>query len=412
MKQIITSLDLGSSSVKIIVGEIYKNELFVLACSEVKSKGVKKGLIVDSEKAALSIKEAFKRAEDVLGIKIDKVIITVPSYYADFIKGEGYTTITRDDKIVNGNDITRALQASVYNRISPNLELVSVSPAEFIINDGEFMKDPKGVTAFKLSVNAILGTVPKKNIYTLISILESLNIKVVDLAFGGQADYFMFRHPEYKDKLGAVINIGAGKTEISIINEDILVGTEVLDAGGRNIDRDISYIYDLSLEDSRKIKEKFALAHKSNASTSEIIDCLTKNDEHIKINQYEVSEIVYSRVREILELSKKQINLLTKKDISYIIITGGTTEIDGFNKVYQEIFGKNAEVTRVETLGVRNNRYSTVIGIIRLYYEKLKFRSRVATTIKEEDQEYMFRDKKKIDGSSLLGKVYSYFFDN
>lgn len=412
MKQIITSLDLGSNSIKIIVGEIYKNELFVLACSEVKSKGIKKGLIVDGEKTALSIKEAFKRAEDVLGIRIDKVIVTTPSYYADFIKGEGYTTITREDKIVNGYDITKALQASVYNRISPNLELVSVSPVEFIINDQEFMKDPKGVTAFKLGVNSILGTVPKKNVYTLISILETLGIKVVDLAFGGQADYFQFRLPEYKDKLGAVINIGAGKTEISIINEEILVSTEVLDAGGKNIDRDISYIYDLSLEDSRKLKEKFSLAHKSNASTSEIVECLTKNGEHIKINQYEVSEIVYSRVREILELSKKQINLLTKKDISYIIITGGTTEIDGFNKVYQEIFGKNALVTRVETLGVRNNRYSSALGTIKLYADKLKFRGLVASTMDEVEQEELFSEKKKIDGNSLLGKVYSYFFDN
>ena len=111
-------------------------------------------------------------------------------------------------------------------------------------------------------------------------------------------------------------------------------------------------------------------------------------------------------------MAKKQINHLTKKDISYIIITGGTTEIDGFDRVYSEVFGKNALVTRIETLGVRNNRYSTVLGVIRLYYEKLKFRSRVAATIREEEQENLFRDKKKIDGSSLLGKVYSYFFDN
>ena len=218
MKQIITSLDLGSSSVKIIVGEIYREELFVLACSEVKSRGIKKGLIVDGDKALISIKEALRRTEEVLGIKIDKLIITTPSYYADFFKGEGYTTITREEKIVNGNDITKALQASVYNRISPNLELVSVSPAEFIVNDQSIIKDPKGLEAYKLSVNSILGTVPKKNVFTLISVLEALGVKVVDIAFGGQADYYEFRKPEYKDALGAVINIGANNTEIIIIN--------------------------------------------------------------------------------------------------------------------------------------------------------------------------------------------------
>lgn len=412
MKQIITSLDLGSNSIKIVVGEIYKDELFVLACTEVRSKGVKKGLIVDSEATMMSLKEAIKRTEDVLGIKLNSVIISIPSYNATFQREEGTTNINREDKKVIGEDITRSLQDSVYNKISPNLELVSITPAEFLINDKELVKDPKGMEAYKLSVSSILGTVPKKNVYTLISILETLGVRVVDLAFGGQADYYAFRSEEYKDKIGAVINIGTNKTEVSIIAEEILVSTEIIDIGGRNIDRDISYIYDLAIDDSRQIKESFALSHKSLASTSEIVTCLTKNNEHIKINQYEVSEIVYSRVREILEMSKKQINLLTKRDISYIIITGGTTEIDGFDKVFGEVFGKNMKVTRLETLGVRNNRYSTVLGIIRLYYEKLKFRNKFATTIREEEQDNMFRDKKKIDGSSLLGKVYSYFFDN
>ena len=79
MKQIITSLDLGSNSVKIVVGEIFKDELFVLACTEVRSNGVKKGLIVDSEAALYSLKEAIKRTEDVLGIKLESMNLSVPS---------------------------------------------------------------------------------------------------------------------------------------------------------------------------------------------------------------------------------------------------------------------------------------------------------------------------------------------
>ena len=139
---------------------------------------------------------------------------------------------------------------------------------------------------------------------------------------------------------------------------------------------------------------------------------MTKSNEHIKINQYEISEIVYSRVREILELSKKQINLLTKKEISYIIITGGCTELEGFSKVCKEVFGKSYEMCNLEKLGVRNNKFSTALGVISYYYYKLKFRDKIATTVDGLEQEEIFREKKKIDESSLLGKVYSYFFDN
>lgn len=412
MKQIITSLDIGTNSIKLIVGEIYKERLFVLAVSKVNTKGIKKGIVVNEEEVSLSLKEAFKEVESVIGSKINKVILCVPSYFASFVKSEGYTTISRDDMIVNGEDITRSLQASVYNRVSPNLELVNVTPMYFIINEKEVVSDPKGMEAFKVSANTMLSMAPKKSIYPLIQILESLGVKVVDLSFGGMCDYFEFRTDDMKKKNTAIINIGHSKTEVSIIKEDVLVSTEVLDIGGRNIDRDISYIYDLKLDDSKKLKETFAVAHKDKSSMNDICEVLTKSEENIKINQYEVSDIVHSRVREILELAKKQINLLTKEEISYIIVTGGITELDGFNLVFKEVFGKNASVSKVSELGVRNNVFSTSLGFIKYYYYKLKFRDKLASTMNEEEQELLFNEKKKIDDSSIMGKVYSYFFDN
>ena len=85
MKEIISSLDIGSSTIKLVVGEVYNNEVNVLSVSEVKSKGVKKGIIVNPEETLVSLKEAFNRTEEMLNIKINKVVLLVPSYYAEFI---------------------------------------------------------------------------------------------------------------------------------------------------------------------------------------------------------------------------------------------------------------------------------------------------------------------------------------
>lgn len=412
MKQIITSLDLGSNSIKLIVGEIYKNKLFVLSSSEVFSSGIKKGVVTNEEKASEALKEAFKRCEDVLGIKIDKVVLVVPSYSASFVKGEGYTTIDRSDNTVTGKDITKALQASVYNRVSKNLELVSVTPVDFIINEEQVVRDPRGMEATRLNVNSILGMIPSKSVDGIINILEKNGIKVVDLAFGGISDYYEFRTNDMAKKQVAVINIGEYKTEVSLIKEDLLIGIDVLDLGGRNIDRDISYAFDITLANSKVLKEEFALAYKSKSSTNEIVEVTNKEGVNIKINQYEISEIAYLRIKDILEEAKKSINHLTKGEISYIIITGGTTEMEGFSKVFSESFGANSKMTTVEDLGVRNNKYSTALGVIKLYSDKLKFRDKVASTVSADDQEMLFSEKKKNSDGSLLGKVYSYFFDN
>ena len=96
-----------------------------------------------------------------------------------------YTKQNNDKNVKNAQKTLAIFRESVYNKIGPNLELVSVTPAEFLVNDKELVKDPKGMEAYKLSVSSILGTVPKKNVYTLINILEALGIRVVDLAFGG-----------------------------------------------------------------------------------------------------------------------------------------------------------------------------------------------------------------------------------
>ena len=410
MKEIISSLDIGSSTVKLVVGEVYKNEVHVLCVSEVKSKGIKKGIITNPEEALISLKEVFTRSEEMLGIKIDKVILLVPSYYAEFIPTEGKSTITNPEGIVESHDIIRTLQACVYNKVPNNKEFIAITPIDFKIGDKK-VKDPKGMKADKLECKAMLSLAPKKNVYTAVSLLENLGIGIVDINFNSVADYFEFRNEDMDKKNTAVINIGEEKTEVSIFKRGVLVETETIDIGGKNIDRDICYIYDINRSRANELKEKFALASKRNASTSWSEEVVTNGEENVKISQYEISEIIYSRIREILELAKKQINLLTKLEISYIIFTGGTTELNDFNLVVDEVFGREMEIYKVREIGCRHNKFSSALGFIKYYHDKLSFRNKLAYTVDEEFQSELLNTK-KTNNSRILGKIYGYFFNS
>ena len=410
MKEIISSLDIGSSTVKLVVGEVYNDEVHVLCVSEVKSKGIKKGLITNPEEALISLKELFDRSEEMLNIKIDKVILIVPSYFAEFLVTEGKSTITNPEGVVESHDIIRTLQACVYNKVPNNKEFIAITPVDFKVEDKK-VKDPKGMKASKLECKAILSLAPKKNVYTAVSLLENLGIGIVDINFGSVADYFEFKTPEMDKKNTAVINIGDEKTEVSVFKKGVLIETETIEIGGKNIDRDICYIYDINRNKANELKEKFALASKRNASTSWSEEVTTNNEEEIKINQYEISEIIYSRIKEILELSKKQINLLTKLEISYIIFTGGTTELNDFNLVVDEVFGREMEVFKVKEMGCRHNKYSTALGFIKYYHDKLSFRNKLAYTVDEELQNELLNSKKS-NNNTILGKIYGYFFNS
>lgn len=409
MKEIISSLDIGSSTIKLVVGEYYKNEVHVLATSCVKSKGVKKGLIVNPEDTLISLKEAFSRCEEMLNIKINKVLLIVPSYYSEFIKCEGYTTITNEEGIINSYDIVRAMQSCIYNKIPSNKEMVSIMPIEFIIDENIKEKNPLNKKAKKLTCKSIVSLVPKKNVYTAFSILDNMGVEIVDISLGGLADYYEFQTKDLDKQIGAVINIGFDKTEISIINKSIITDAEVLEIGGKNIDKDICYMYDIKPKEAINLKEKFAFAHKRNASTSWNEELLTNSNENIKINQYEISEIVNSRIKEILDLSKKQINLLTKKQISYIIIVGGSTEVKDFDLVVEEIFGKEIKTYKVSEMGCRHNKYTEALGIIKYYHNKLAFRNKIAYTVDENKQKEIMNIKNK--NNSILGKLHEYFFE-
>ena len=414
MRRIIASLDIGSSSIKLVVGEIVKNRLNILTALDTPSRGIKKGFIVNSESAIEALSEIFNKAEDMLGLKIRKVITSVPANYAECFLSEGSTTITNENKVVGPNDIVRAMQASVYNKIQDNMELVTIVPTIFRINDTEVVKNPKNMIADKLTVKSVIVSVPKKNVVPIVKCLEKIGVEVVDIALTSLGDYAQFKTKETLKDVGALINIGDSTMTVSIFNRGVLTNSEVIDLGGQNIDNDIAFIYKLPKTEAKYLKENLSLAHKRLAAPSEWLIVTDKNGESIKINQYELSEVVMSRLEEMLNLAKKQINLLTKKEISYIIFTGGVTESLDFNLLLEEIFGNNIILGHVDELGARDNKFSSSIGLIKYYNGRLNLRNKDFSIFNLEEQEELSGLTKKVNISenSILGKLFGYFFDN
>lgn len=413
MRKIIASLDIGDSRIKLVVGEIFRGKLNILACVDVPSRGIKKGYVVNSESAIESFKEVFAKAEETVGIMPRGVIVSVPSNGVECFLSEGYTTISNEEKKITSNDIIRSLQACVYNKIEDNRELVTIIPAKFMINDTDIVDKPLGMNAEKLKVKSVVITVPKKNVNAIIKCLEKIDVKVIDIAIGSLGDYYQFRNKNMNNETGAVVNIGSAKTEVAIFNRGIMTNSEVIDIGGDNIDYDLSYIYKIRRKDAIYLKENIALADKNLANMSESVVLENKNGDKIKINQFDASEIVISRLQEILNLIKKQINLLTKKQISYIIITGGTTEIAEFKNLVEQMM-KNTIVGNVLEIGARNNKYSTAVGLIKYYDSRLKLRNKDFSIYNIEEQEELSGIHKKVNISedSILGKLFGYFFDN
>ena len=413
MRRILAGIDIGSNTIKLIVAEIVKRKVNILAVAETESKGIKNGMITNSDAFASVLKETFQKAEDILGLRIRKVIVTVPSFHAEFLVSEGSTTITNEDKVIQGNDIVRAMQASVYNKIPENYELVDIVPTGFMINE-EVVKDPLDRIADKLLVKTLITMIPKEDMMPILESFSRIDVEVIGTNFTSVGDYYAIKTEKMDSEVGAIINIGNATTTISIFNKGVLVNTSTIEIGGQNIDNDISFIYKVTKSDAKNLKETLGLAHKRLASASNTKIVTNKLGESITINQYELSEIIMSRLEEILNIARKQINYLTKKEIHYIIISGGVSETENFQLTLESVFGKSAKLASLHEIGVRNNKYSASLGILKNFDYKLRLRGNSFSIFSNEELEELSGKHRKlnISDNSVLGKLFGYFFDN
>ncbi len=400
MRYIYTSIDLGSDTIKALTTELYNGKLNLLASSTVKSIGIKKGVIVDFDLALSSVSNAIGQLENDLGIKINKVVVNVPSYFSEFHVVRGKIAI---DKIVTGTDVIKVLQNATKGNIEPGKEMLTIIPIDFAVDDESLLLDPKGKKGKNLFVRAVLITMPKKNIYSVVNLFDKMGIEVEDISINEIGDLYAFKNEKISNTIGVVVNIGHNITTVSLFNKGIIVKNSILQMGGSNVTNDLSYIFKLDLNDAEMVKEKFAVAKAEFASVNDVISI-----NNIKLNQKEVSEVVESRLEEILNFVKKEIYSLTDKQFSYIIITGGTVNINYFDYLLKQVLGENTSIGKVKLLGASSNKYSSVIGNTVYYINKLKLKGENSTMVDNENETILSSPRKNTN-ETMISKVINFF---
>lgn len=305
------------------------------------------------------------------------------------------------------------MQDSVKDNLEHGKEVVTILPIDFSVDDQERVRDPKGLFGKTLNSRAIMVTTPKKNIYSVVSLLDMAGLEVVDLSLNPIGDIYAFKTKEMDNQVGAIVNIGEETTTISLYNRGILVKCSIIASGSKTIDGDLSYMYKISASNARILKEKFALAHKKYASPNETYELIDEVGEKLHLNQLEVSEVVMSRLEEILTLANNELKSLTDHKLDYIIVTGGVTNMAHFEYALEEIMPK-ATLGNVRLIGIRNNKYSVCIGNIVYFINKLKLKGKDYSMINDDESEEMSEPKKSVINSvsddSTLGKLFNYFF--
>ena len=410
MGDIYTGIDLGTDSIKVVVTEKVNDKFQVLASVSSPSNGIKNGYIEDTKLAINSVKQAMKKINDQLGIKITKVVACIPPTNARMDIVLGTTNIFEYNEIT-GIDISNVLLDALKGIDFHNEELVTAMPISFTVDDQPNIKDPKGMKGSVLESRVVISLVPKEPLYRILEVLKLSGIETVDISFTSVGDYYTIKNRKLDELVGAIINIGEDSTNISVFNKGIQIKNSTLKVGSSYVDKDLTYAFKSNISESRKIKENFAVSLASYADPNDIYEIQIDKDNKKEINQVNASKVVEARLREILKLAKNEIKNLTNREIRYIIITGGITEISSFSTLVEQEFGFVAKVCNIPYMGIRHNKFSSAYGITKYFDDKLSLRGKDYQMITKEDHNTMLSIDSNITNENMISKVFGHFLD-
>ena len=411
MSSIYTGIELGTDSIKIVVLEKINEQYNVLSsvCSE--SVGIRNSHVYDIKAASAAVKKAVKSASEMLGAKITKAIVCVPPTHCnmDIVNGSVEVANTK----ITGEDVCNVLNEALKDQDFSEFELVTAIPISFTVDEEENIKDPKGMRGEVLSSKIVIGTMPKEELYRFLEVLKLAGVEALDVGFTSTGDYYTIKNSKYDGIVGAIINIGEDNTNVAVYNKGIQIKNAVLPIGSSNVDKDLAYIFKMKDNAARNLKETFAVSMSNYADSTDIVEVKNNNGEIKEISQVGVSKVVESRIREILKLAKNEIKNLTNREISYIIVTGGLSELAGFGYLVEEMFGAMAKVCNITTMGIRHNKYVSVLGIVKYLDDKLSLRGKQMNMIDgEEFDDLVSPQHKMINNENMIGKVLGHFFDS
>lgn len=375
---IYVSLDIGTSSVKVIIGEMVNDSLNIIGVGNVRSEGLRKGSIVDIDETVHSIKQAIEQAERMIGMDISQVVVGIAGNHVMLQPCHGVVAVASENREISDQDVGRVIDAAQVVSIPPEREIIDVIPKQFIVDGLDEISDPRGMIGVRLEMEGTIITGSKTILHNTLRCVERAGLEILDITLQPLAAGAFALSKDEKNLGVALIDIGGGSTTIAIFEQGHLKTTSVLPVGGDHITKDLSIGLRTSTEDAEKIKIKYGHAFYEYASEDEVFSVpIIGSDQHQQFNQLEISDIIEARMEEIFELIQNEIRRLGVRDLpGGYVLTGGVANMQGVLELAQIVFQNRVRIAIPDYIGVREPQYSTAVGLIKFAYKSARLQGR------------------------------------
>ncbi len=368
---IIVGLDIGTTKIAAVVGEIRPEGLDVIGLGTHPSRGLKKGVIVNIDSTVAAIKQAVVEAEGMSGCEISQVYVGIAGGH---IKGFNSTgTVAIRDREVRDSDVAKVLDLARALPLPVDRHIVHALPQEYKIDGQDGVREPLGMCGVRLEARVHIVTAAAAAMQNIIKCCSRCDLEVTDIVLEPLASGEAVLEEDEKGLGVALVDIGGGTTDIAVFTDGAVAHTSVIPIGGHQLTNDIAFGLRTPPHEAEKIKHRWGCALASMVPEDETIDVASVGGRAPRVLSRHMlcRDIVQPRVEEIFSFVKAEIGRLSCEDLlaSGAVITGGTTRLAGMAELGEEILGIPVRLGVPKGVGglaevVKSPSFSTGVGLV------------------------------------------------
>jgi cell division protein FtsA len=375
-ERLVAGLDIGSAKTTAIIAEVVGDSskhptIKVLGVGQARTTGMRRGVVSDIEETTRSIRKALQDAERMAGATITEVYCGIAGEHVRAMTSKGIVAVSNDE--ISKSDVDRANEVARAQAIPTDRELLHAIPQEYTVDKDTGIRDPIGMSGTRLETEMYLVTIGSSPALNLRKSIERAGYKVRELVLEPLASSFAVVTDEEKELGVALVEMGAGTTDLAIFHEEKIRFLGTIAYGGAHVTSDIVHGIGVTQADAERLKEKYGCAYEPIfAESDEVItlpSTVAQGDREIKREL--LAHIIHQRMDEIFGLVNQQIrdSGFAGRLSAGVVLTGGASAIMGAAELASDVFGTGARVgSPASSVGglsdaVEAPRFSTAVGL-------------------------------------------------
>lgn len=363
-------IDVGTSTVRVVVGSINEEGLpEVIGHSAVANIGMRRGVVSHVDEAANAIAEAVHDAERLSGRRITAATININGSHVQGFDSRGVIAISAANREITESDRIRVEEAAAVMQMPANREIIQVFPKAYRLDGQDNIKDPVGMQGVRLEVDTHIVTASTPNIRLLESALEKANVHFKHRTVSSLASAEAVLNRQQREAGTAVLDIGAGTTNVVIIEDGEVQHVAVIPVGGIHITNDLAIGLKTELDIAEEVKVQHATLEKPTRSTATV----KYTGQQHTFSSEDIHMIIEARIEELLELVEKELKKAgrSKKLPGGVVLTGGSSQIAGLDGFVKEQLELPAKIGKLSSVGglvdqMPPSTFATPIGLMLL----------------------------------------------